>query len=81
MDDIDPYGEWSVNEQNDDDVLNTEEDLVELERRVAEATKLDAMKEDKYSFEETIHHSLDTVAPSSSRPKNLSYIRRGKRKM
>lgn len=44
------------------------------------AKKMNAI-EDEGRFEETIHHYLDTVAPSSSRLEKLSYIRSGKRKM
>lgn len=33
FDKIDPYGDWTINDQNDGyDILLTEEDLIELER-------------------------------------------------
>ena len=93
LDDIDPYGEWTIDEQNDEaDVFLTDEDLVELERAAAKEEKAagsDAMEDDEDTFEYHVSPSrspsphLDTIAraPSSSRPPKLSTIGRGKRKM
>ena len=92
LDDIDPYGEWTIDEQNDEaDVFLTDEDLAELERAAAEeeAARLDAMEDDEDTFEYHVSPvrspspRLDTIAraPSSSRPPKLSTIGRGKRKM
>ncbi|XP_059072640.1 uncharacterized protein LOC131873640 isoform X1 [Cryptomeria japonica] len=96
LDEIDPYGDWTMNEQNDgDDVLLTEEEIAEIERGAAQDAEGARLDEDEdededddedYDFEEESSHHLDTTTPtattSSSRPEKLSYIRKNtKRKM
>ncbi|XP_059069310.1 uncharacterized protein LOC131859504 [Cryptomeria japonica] len=92
LDEIDPYGDWTVNEQNDgDDVLLSEEEIAEIERGAAqgvEGARLDEMEDEDedfdFDFEEESSHHLDTTTPiattSSSRPEKLSYIRRNTKK-
>lgn len=83
LDDIDPFGESAVDDQNNDDVLLIDEDLAELERGAAkevETTELDAIEGSKDTLEETIHHHFDIVEPLVRGLKNC-YIMRGKGKM
>lgn len=80
LDEIDPYGDWTMNEQNDgDDVLLTEEEIAEIERGAAqdaEGARLDEMEDEDedededddedFDFEEESFHHLDTTTPTAT---------------